>query len=79
MGLLDRFEEMIEAQKPVGVCAYMNMYESLPDTEKKAIDTAIAKGYSQNLIIKALRAEGYRCSADTMRSHFKGLCKCPKK
>jgi hypothetical protein len=55
------------------------MSESLPETEKKAIDTAIAKGYSQNLIIKALRAEGYKCSADTMRSHFKGLCKCPKK
>lgn len=79
MGLSDRFEEMLEAQKPERVCSYMSMYESLPDKEKQALDTAISKGYSQNLIIKALRAEGYKCSADTMRSHFKGLCKCPKK
>jgi hypothetical protein len=79
MGLLDRFEEMIEAQRPVRVCAYMNMYESLSDKERQALDTAILKGYSQNLIIKALRAEGYKCSADTMRSHFKGFCKCPPK
>jgi hypothetical protein len=78
MGLLDRFEEMLEAQKPTGVCSYMNLYKSLPDKEKQALDMAVLKGYSQNIIIKALRAEGYKCSADTMRSHFKGLCKCPK-
>lgn len=78
MGLADRMEELLQSQKPVGVCAYQALYDSLPTTEQKALDSAIKANYSQNLIIRALRAEGYKCSADSMRAHFKGQCKCPK-
>jgi hypothetical protein len=78
MGLADRMEELLKSQKPIGSCAYQLLYDSLSAEEKKALDSAIKAGYSQNLIIRALRAEGYKCSADTMRAHFKGQCKCPK-
>jgi hypothetical protein len=78
MGLADRMQEIIKSQKPVGICSYQALYDSLPITEQKALDSAIKLNYSQNLIVRALRAEGYKCSADSMRAHFKGQCKCPK-
>jgi cell division inhibitor SulA len=78
MGLADRMEELLKSQRPIGSCSYKLLYESLSTEEKKALDEAIKQGYSQNIIIRALRAEGYKCSADTMRAHFKGQCKCPK-
>jgi hypothetical protein len=78
MGLADRMQEIIKSQKPVGICSYQALYDSLPITEQKALDSAIKLNYSQNVIVRALRAEGYKCSADSMRAHFKGQCKCPK-
>jgi hypothetical protein len=78
MGLAERMEEIIKSQKPVGACSYQALYDSLAKPEQKTLDEAIKKNISQNVIIRALRAEGYKCSADTMRAHFKGLCKCPK-
>ena len=78
MGLADRMQEILKSQKPIGPCSYQGLYDSLPKEEQKALDEAIKKGYSQSVIIRALRAEGHKCSSDTMRAHFKGLCKCPK-
>jgi hypothetical protein len=78
MGLAERMEEIIKSQKPVGACSYQALYDSLAKPEQKTLDEAIKKNISQNVIIRALRAEGYKCSADTMRAHFKGQCKCPK-
>jgi hypothetical protein len=78
MGLADRLEEMTKLQTPRGFCAYQGLYNSLPKEEQKALDEAIAKNYPRSLIIRALRAEGYKCSSDTMRAHFKGECACPK-
>jgi hypothetical protein len=78
MGLADRMEEILKSQKPFGVCSYQALYDSLPTEEQKALDGAIKLGYSQSVIIRALRAEGHKCSSDTMRAHFKGQCKCPK-
>jgi cell division inhibitor SulA len=79
MGLADRMEEILQSQKPVGICSYQYLYDSLPQEEQKALDEAIKKGYSQSVIIRALRAEGHKCSSDTMRVHFRGQCRCPKK
>ena len=78
MGLSDRLNEMIKLQTPRGFCAYQGLYESLPKEEQKALDDAINKGYPRSLIIRALRAEGHKCSSDSMSAHFKGECKCPK-
>ena len=78
MGLADRMEEILKSQKPVGACSYQALYDSLPTTEQKALDEAVKKGYSQSVIIRALREEGHKCSSDTMRAHFKGQCRCPK-
>jgi hypothetical protein len=71
-------EEILKSQKPIGMCSYQALYESLPTLEQKALDSAIKLGYSQSVIIRALRAEGYKCSSDTMRAHFRGQCRCPK-
>ena len=45
---------------------------------KKALDDAWAKGYSYNLVLMALRAEGIKSSNESIRAHKKGMCKCPK-
>jgi len=39
---------------------------------------AWAKNYPTNLIVQALRAEGHKCSSDTIRLHRNGTCRCPK-
>jgi hypothetical protein len=54
------------------------MYDSLTPENQKALDEAWAKGFSANLILSALRAEGIKSSNEAIRLHFKGLCKCPK-
>jgi cell division inhibitor SulA len=78
MGLAERMEEILKSQRPSGPCAYQALYDYLPKEEQKALDEAIKKGMAQSVIIRALRAEGYKCSSDTMRAHFKAQCKCPK-
>lgn len=60
-------------------CAFQMLYNSLPEQDKKALDAAIAKNLPQSLIVKALRKEGYKASSDTLRTHLKGDCRCPRK
>jgi hypothetical protein len=60
-------------------CAYQELYSSLPEADKKALDSAWAKNYPVNLIVKALRTEGHKTSSDSVRAHKSGQCRCPKK
>jgi ribosomal protein S5 len=45
---------------------------------QKAIDDAWAKGYSINIILSALRADGHKSSNESLRAHKNGTCKCQK-
>jgi hypothetical protein len=59
-------------------CAYQVMYEGLSKEDKKTLDNAWIKNFPVNLIVQALRADGKKCSADTIRTHKDGTCRCPK-
>jgi hypothetical protein len=50
----------------------------LAKEDQKTLDEAWEKNYPTNLIVQALRADGYKCSADTIRTHRYGTCRCPK-
>jgi hypothetical protein len=58
-------------------CAYQVMYNKLSKEDQKTLDNAWAKNFPINLIVQALRADGQKCSADTIRTHRDGTCKCP--
>ena len=60
------------------ICAYQALYNSLDESDKKTLDDAWAKNYPVNLLVQALRADGHKCSADTIRTHRNGTCRCPK-
>lgn len=80
MALADRLNELHKVKtRKADFCPYMAMYDSLTPENRKALDEAWAKGFSANLILSALRAEGIKSSNEAIRLHFKGLCKCPKK
>lgn len=83
MALEKAFSEILSkraiGRSPIGgVCAYQALYDSLPKEDQKALDDAWAKNYPVNLIVQALRSEGRKCSADTIRTHRTGTCRCPK-
>ena len=79
MSLEKAIEELASQQKPYSkYCAWQMTINSLSEKDKKALDEAWAKGYSANIIVKALRAEGYKATAETIRAHKRGMCKCPK-
>ena len=59
-------------------CAYQTLYLSLNKEDQKALDKAMKDGIPQSLIVSALRKEGHKASSDTMRTHVKGQCRCPK-
>ena len=80
MSLADRLTESAsKRQKPDNYCAYQTMYEGLTADNRKALDEAWAKGYSANIVLMALRAEGIKSSHESIRAHKNGMCKCPKK
>lgn len=78
MALADKLEELAKRPRKSAGCAYQNLYNSLPKEEQKALDKAWEKGLPMNLIVKALRQEGYKTSSDSIRAHRKGDCQCPK-
>jgi len=81
MGLENALQEIISKRnirRVGGVCTYQEMYDNLPPQDKKALDQAWEKGYPVSLVVQALRADGHRCSADTIRLHRSGTCRCPK-
>jgi hypothetical protein len=77
MGLADKLASMDRTRKE-NYCAYRVMYESLSPADRKALDEAWAKGYSANVVLMALRAEGIRSSNEAIRRHKLGGCPCPK-
>jgi len=74
MTLADRFTE-IEI-KPL--CAYMLMFNAMPEEDQKVLNDAWAKGISQRTILRVLRAEGYKTSNEAIMAHRTGTCKCAK-
>lgn len=59
-------------------CAYQALVDSMKPDERKALENAWEKGYSQRVILRALRAEGYKTSNEAISGHRSGQCKCPK-
>ena len=78
MALADKLNELAPSLKE-NYCAYQAMYDALKPEDQKALDEAWAKGYSANVVLSALRAEGIRSSNEAIRRHKQGACKCPKK
>ena len=81
MALDDKFKEIISkrvTRRTSEYCAYQALYNALGKQDQKALDDAWAKNYPTNLIVQALRAEGHKCSSDTIRLHRNGTCRCPK-
>jgi hypothetical protein len=81
MALDNAFNEILSKRKTHRssmYCAYQLLYNSLSKEDQKSMDDAWAKNYPVNLIVQALRSDGHKCSADTIRLHKTGTCKCPK-
>ena len=81
MALDEAFEEIISkrtVRREGGVCSYQFMYDKLSIEDQKTLDKAWANNYPVNLIVQALRADGKKCSSDTIRLHRSGTCRCPK-
>jgi hypothetical protein len=81
MGLENAFAEILNKRtinRMSSICAYQVLYNSLSKDDQKTLDDAWAKKYPVNLIVQALRADGHKCSADTIRIHKNGTCRCPK-
>jgi hypothetical protein len=77
MALEDQLRSMDRTRKE-NYCAYREMYESLSPSDRKALDEAWAKGFSANVVLMALRAEGIKSSNEAIRRHRIGACACPK-
>jgi hypothetical protein len=81
MALENAFVEILSKRnirRVGGVCTYQEMYDNLTASDKKTLDEAWEKGYPVSLIVQALRSDGHKCSADTIRLHRSGTCRCPK-
>jgi hypothetical protein len=81
MALNKAFNEILSKRtsyRMYDICAYQVLYNSLNDEDQKTLDEAWEKQYPVNLIVQALRADGHKCSSDTIRVHRNGTCRCPK-
>lgn len=81
MGLEKAFEDLIASRKSNRTsmfCSYQTLYNTLSKADQATLDKAWASNYPVNLIVQALRKDGHKCSADTIRAHRTGACKCPK-
>jgi hypothetical protein len=76
MALSDKLEEANELVRPK--CAYQTMVDNMSEADRLALQAAWDKGYSQRVILRALRAEGYKTSNEAIMGHRTGQCKCPK-
>ena len=81
MALDKAFSEILSkrtSHRMSNLCSYQVLYNSLSEQDQKTLDEAWEKQYPTNLIVQALRADGHKCSTDTIRTHKKGTCRCPK-
>ena len=60
------------------VCAYQHLYDSLSKEDQKALDVAWGNEMPVAIVVRALRQEGHKTSMDSVRTHRRGECKCPK-
>lgn len=77
MGLADRIDE-INSIVNGGKCVYQTLIDNMKEEDRKALQTAWDKGTSQRIILRALRAEGYKTSNEAILNHRTGNCKCAK-
>lgn len=78
MALSETLDTLRELRTPGLKCPFKTLYDSLNQDDKKAIDNAFEKGYSLNIIMRALRSEGYKTSNESISAHRRGTCPCPK-
>jgi len=78
MGLADKIEQISETVNGTK-CVYQVMVDAMPKDEQEALQAAWDKGYSQRIILRALRSEGYKTSNEAIQGHRSGSCKCQKK
>ena len=79
MSLEKIIEEMVAKTKNHSpYCAFQITLNAMTEKDRKALDAAWEKGISANIIVKALRASGYKATAEAIRTHRRGVCKCPK-
>jgi hypothetical protein len=81
MALNKAFTEILSkrtSHRMSATCSYQALYDTLNKEDQKTLDEAWAKNYPVNLIVQALRSDGHKCSADTIRTHRNGTCRCPK-
>lgn len=77
MALANRLVEILEITHGTK-CAYILMIEEMKPEDRKALETAWESGYSQRIILRALRSEGYKTSNESISNHKTGNCKCQK-
>ena len=74
MSLEDRLTQIV----PVKTCSYQRMLDAMPEADRAALIKAWENGTAQEVIYRALKAEGYKTSKDTIVAHKLGRCCCPK-
>ena len=77
MALSERITEINELTRGTK-CAYQLFLDEMEETDRIALNAAWDKGVSQRVILRALRAEGYKTSNESINNHKSGNCKCPK-
>lgn len=76
MALSDKLEEVNDLVIPK--CPYQTMVNNMNEADRIALQAAWDKGYSQRVILRALRSEGYKTSNEAILAHRTGQCRCPK-
>ena len=76
MTLSEKLEQAFDLVKPR--CAYQVMVDNMNEADRTALQSAWDKGYSQRVILRALRADGFKTSNEAIMAHRTGQCKCPK-
>ena len=59
-------------------CACAQFLEDMKTEDREYLEEAIAKSIPSSILLKALRAEGYKTSRDSLYSHYNKTCKCNK-
>jgi hypothetical protein len=71
-------KEMLETYntKNLEICAFAILLNELPEEDRKALDKALTNNFPGSVLVKFLRAEGYKTSKDSIYNHINGDCKC---
>lgn len=75
MTLSESIEEF-RFKKLDGLCPFGKLIESLNDSDKEALISAINKKIPSVTIASALRKEKYKIAEATISQHRKGICRC---